>query len=444
MKIVIIGAEAAGASAAAKLKRVAPKADVVVYEKTDTITFGACGLPYFVGDFFSDPNFMVSRTVEQFANNDIAIKTNHEVIAVNSAAKRVTVKNLATGEIGEDRYDYLLIATGASPIIPPIDNADLTHVFTLKTMADGLALKPVAHMSEIQEVTVIGGGYIGLEVADVMLRLGKNVRIIQLDQRVLAESFDQDIAHILEKELTEAGVQIHLAETLKALRGDTRVTGVVTDKSEYSSDLVVICTGVRPNTQFLQDTDIAMLPNGAIIIDAHGRTNVDGIFAAGDCATVSHLLKKAPAYIPLATTANKIGRIAGENMAGQARVFPGTLGTAAIKVNSLEAGRTGITEAEAAKSNIPYKTVLVKDKNHSNFLPEQADIWVKLIYHSQTKKLLGGQVVGGNGAALRANILATAIWNGMTVEQLGLMDLLYAPPFSRPWDVLNIAANAAR
>lgn len=444
MKIMIIGAEATGASAAAKAKRLLPEAEIIIYEKSDVTSFGACGLPYFIANCFEDTGYMVSRTVPQFAKSGITVKIRHEVKAVDPAAKTAVVEDLETGERSTEPYDRLMIAAGASPVIPPIENLSLKHVFTLKTMDDGIALKQAVQSADIKSVAVVGAGFIGLEVTDAMMRLGKKVRLFQLEDRVISDAFDKEITDVLEKELTSAGVDLHLAETVRALKGTAQVTGVITDKGEYPADLVIFAVGVKPNTAFLQDTGMAMLKNGAIIIDKKGRTSLTDIYAAGDCATVPHFLTAANVYIPLATTANKLGKIAGENLVSKESEFPGTLGSAAVKMLKVEAGRTGLTEKDALKAGISWGSVFVRDKNHSNYLPGQSDIFVKLIYHKETGKLLGGQVAGRYGAALRANVLATAVWNGMTVEELGMLDLFYAPPFSRPWDVLNIAANAVK
>ncbi|GMB01960.1 CoA-disulfide reductase [Pelosinus sp. IPA-1] len=444
MKIIIIGAEAAGASAAAKAKRLSPEAEIIIYEKSDIVSFGACGLPYFVANCFGDTDFMISRTVSQFAKNGITVKIRHEVVAVDVANKGLIVDNLETGERKIEKYDRLMIATGAAPIIPPIENLKLKQVFTLKTMADGVALKQAVQSPDIKNVVIIGAGFIGMEVTEAMVQIGKNVRLIQLDERVMSDVFDMEITEVLEKEVAKAGVALNMSEIVKSLTGTDKVCGVVTDKGEYPADLVVVAVGVKPNTAFLQDTGMAMLKNGAIIIDKLGQTSIPDIYAAGDCATVPHFITNGNAYIPLATTANKIGKIVGENLVGKGSVFPGTLGSAAVRTLEFEAGRTGLTEKDVVKAGIPYGSVFVRDKNHSNYLPGQSDIFVKLIYGKETRKLLGGQVAGKYGSALRANMLATAIWNGMTVDELGMLDLFYAPPFSRPWDVLNIAANAAK
>lgn len=443
MKIVIIGGVAAGMSAAAKAKRVAKDAQITVYEKTDIVSFGACGLPYFVGDFFDNPNMMIAREADKFRETGIEVKTRHEVISVDPKSKVITVRNLESEEIFKDNYDKLMIATGASAIIPPIENIELDNVFTLKSMKDGKNLKKAALKSENKNVIVIGAGYIGIETVEAMKNLGKEVRLIQLDSRVLPDSFDREITDLMEKELVEQGVSLHLSEAVKAFKGTGKIKQVVTDSGVYPADIVVIATGVKPNTEFLAGTGITM-KKGAIIIDEYGKTNIEDIYAAGDCATVYHMVKEENVYIPLATTANKIGRIVGENLGGLNNKFPGTLGSACVKVMELEAGRTGISEADAIEKGINYKTVFISDKNQTGYYPGQESIHVKLIYNSSTKVILGGQIIGKKGAVLRVDVLAAAIYNKMTTEQLGMLDLCYAPPFARTWDVLNVVGNVAK
>lgn len=444
MRIIIIGGVAAGMSAASKAKRTDSNSQIVVYEKSDVVSWGACGLPYYVGDFYEDPNTMIARPLNKFLESGIDVKTKHEVLKVYPVSKTVTVKDLSTGNIFDDKYDVLMVATGASAIIPPIENKNLKNVFTLKEFSDGIAIKEVAKKNEIKDVIIIGAGFIGIETVEAMKKLGKNIRVIQLDSRVLPDTFDEEITSIMEKELLNHEVELNLNEVVKAFKGTEKVEGVITDKGSYKADLVIICTGVRPNTNFLETTGIEMLRNGALVIDEYGETSIKGIYAAGDCASVYHLIKEENVYIPLATTANKIGRIVGENLVGKRVSFQGTLGSAAIKVMNLEAGRTGISEADAIKMNINYKKVFIQDKNQANYYPGQSDIYVKLIYHGETKVLLGGQIIGKKGAVLRVDVLASAIFKKMTTEELGMLDLCYAPPFARTWDVLNVAANVAK
>lgn len=447
MKIIIVGGVAAGMSAAAKAERLNKEAEIVVYEKTEIVSWGACGLPYYVGDFYQDPNNMIARPVEKFIEAGMNIKIRHEVIGVDTEKKEITVKNLTTGEIFKDTYDKLMISTGAHAIMPPIKNLTAEGVHTLKDYTDGITLKEEMMKEENQEIIIVGAGYIGIEVVEAAKHLGKrNVRLIQLGDRVLMESFDKEITDVMEAEIrNHEGVHLHLEETvLEVIEKDGKAVGVKTNKGEYKADLIVIATGVRPNTAFLKDTGIERLPNGALIIDKHGKTSIDSIYSAGDCATVYHLVRKENVFIPLATTANKIGRVVGENLAGVPTEFKGTLGSAAVKVMDLEAGRTGVTEREAANMGINYKTVFVKDKNQTNYYPGQEDIYIKLIYNKDTRVLLGAQVAGKKGAVLRVDALAAAIYSEMTVEEIGMMDFCYAPPFARTWDVMNVAGNVAK
>lgn len=447
MKIIIVGGVAAGMSAAAKAGRLNKEAEIVVYEKTEIVSWGACGLPYYVGDFYQDPNNMIARPVHKFIEAGMNIKIKHEVIGVDTEKKEITVKNLITGEVFTDNYDKLMISTGAHAIMPPIKNITAEGVHTLKDYTDGITLKQEMMKEENQEIIIVGAGYIGIEVVEAAKHLGKkNIRLIQLGDRVLMESFDKEITDVMEAEIRRhEGIHLHLEETvLEIVEENGKVVGVKTNKGEYKADLVVIATGVRPNTAFLKDTGINMLPNGALVIDKHGKTSIDSIYSAGDCATVYHLVRKENVFIPLATTANKIGRVVGENLAGAETEFKGTLGSAAVKVMDLEAGRTGVTEKEAANMGINYKTVFVKDKNQTNYYPGQEDIYIKLIYNADTRVLLGAQIAGKKGAVLRVDALAAAIYSELTVEEIGMMDFCYAPPFARTWDVMNVAGNVAK
>ncbi|AMO55037.1 CoA-disulfide reductase [Endozoicomonas montiporae] len=444
MKIVIIGAEAAGMSAAAKARRTDRSAEIVVLEQSDIVSFGACGLPYFVGGYFDDASFMAERSADQFVQSGIDLRVRHRVEKVDANNKTLHVRNLENSDVYVEDYDRLMIATGASAIRPPIGNLELGNVFFLKTMADGYGLKEAVLDDRVQNVVVVGAGYIGLEVVEAMKERGKRVRLIELSDRVVKESFDPEISELIADEIREQGIELHLQESVISLQGDNKVTGLVTDKGEYKADLVIVCTGVLPNTQFLKDTGINMLPNGALVIDDQARTSLPDIYAAGDCATVYHRIRQEQVFIPLATTANKLGRMLGENLTGAEKVFPGTLGSAAVKALDIEAGRTGISEADAKTAGLDYKTVVINDKSHTNYYPGQSDLRVKLIYERDSNKILGGQLVGKRGAVLRVDALAAAIHSGMTTEELGMLDLCYAPPFARTWDPLNVAGNVAK
>ena len=444
MRVIIIGGVAAGMSAAAKLKRMQPEYEVVVYEKTDVVSFGACGLPYFVGGFFDDVNNMIARPAEKFRESGIDLNIFHEVIDVDTEAKKLTVKNLTTGEEFVDTYDKLMIASGASSIIPPIKNVNIENVSTLKSMADGIKVKELMNKEEIKNVAIIGAGFIGLEAVEAAKKLGKNVVVFQLEDRILPQVFDKEVTDILEEEIRKHDVDLRLEEIVGELVGETKVEKVITNKGEYDADLVIVATGVRPNTSFLKNTNINMLPNGAIIVDEFGKTSVEDVYSAGDCATIQNIVTGQDSYVPLATGANKLGRIVGENLAGANNTFQGSLGSSCIKVMDMEAASTGLTETQAARLGIEVKTKFISDFNQTNYYPGRDKMYVKLVYDANTKVILGGQVAGYKDAVQRANVIAACVFGKLTTNQLGMLDLCYAPPFARTWDILNVAGNVCK
>ena len=444
MRVIIIGGVAAGMSAAAKLKRMQPEYEVIVYEKTDVVSFGACGLPYFVGGFFDDVNNMIARPAEKFRESGIDLNIFHEVIDVDTEAKKLTVKNLTTGEEFVDTYDKLMIASGASSIIPPIKNVNIENVSTLKSMSDGIKVKELMNKEEIKNVAIIGAGFIGLEAVEAAKKLGKNVVVFQLEDRILPQVFDKEVTDILEEEIRKHDVDLRLEEIVGELVGETKVEKVITNKGEYDADLVIVATGVRPNTSFLKNTNINMLPNGAIIVDEFGKTSVEDVYSAGDCATIQNIVTGQDSYVPLATGANKLGRIVGENLAGANNTFQGSLGSSCIKVMDMEAASTGLTETQASRLGIEVKTKFISDFNQTNYYPGRDKMYVKLVYDANTKVILGGQVAGYKDAVQRANVIAACVFGKLTTNQLGMLDLCYAPPFARTWDILNVAGNVCK
>lgn len=444
MRVVIIGGVAAGMSAAAKLKRMKPDYEVVVYEKTDVVSFGACGLPYFVGGFFDDPQNMIARAPEKFVESGIDLKIFHEVTSIDTDLKKLKVQDVKNGEIFEDSYDKLMIATGASSIIPPIKNVKLENVSTLKSLDDGIKVKELMNRDEIKKVAIIGAGFIGLEAVEAAKKLGKEVVVFQLEDRILPQVFDKELTDILEEEIKNHNVDLRLQEIVSELVGEEKVKKVITNKGEYDADLVIIATGVRPNTAFLKDSKVNLLPNGAIIVDEFGKTSVEDIYAAGDCATIKNIVTGQDSYVPLATGANKLGRIVGENLAGANNSFQGSLGSSCIKIMDMEAACTGLTEVQAEKLGIKVKSKFISDFNQTNYYPGRNKMYVKLVYDADTKVILGGQVAGYKDAVQRCNVIAASIFGKLTTSQLGMLDLCYAPPFARTWDILNVAGNVSK
>lgn len=444
MKVIIIGGIAAGMSAAAKLKRMSPNDEVIVYEKGDIVSFGACGLPYYAGGFFDDSNEMIARTAEEFRKTGINLFTNHEVLEVDFDNKKLRVKDLIQNMIIEESYDKLMIASGASSIIPPIKGIDSENVLTLKSMDDGNKLRALMENENLKRVTVIGAGFIGVEAIEAAKKRGKEVTVVQLQDRILAEVFDEEITNLLEEEIRKHDVNLLLDETVMEITTAGKATNIKTNKREFETDIVIVATGFRPNTAFVKNEKLEMLKNGAIVVDKYGRTSIEDVYAAGDCATINSVITNKPVYVPLATGANKLGRIVGENLAGANNEFQGSLASSCIKVMDMEAARTGLSEKEVKALGFDYKTKFITDMNHTSYYPGQTKIYVKLIYDAHTKVIYGGQVAGYKDAVQRCNVIATCIFAKMTTAQLGMLDLSYAPPFSRTWDVLNVAGNVSK
>lgn len=442
MKLIVIGGVAAGMSCAAKLRRMDSSAEITVYEKGKHLSYGACGLPYYISGVSADRDKLIARTREEYERNGINCFLQHEVLKVIPGDKSVLVKDHLNGNVFIDKYDKLMIAVGAGPVIPPIEGRDLKGVFTLKSLDDGDIIKNAVD-ENVKDIVVAGGGYIGIEMAEAFRQMGRNVTVIEMADRILTP-FDEEIASLAIEELLRNHVILKLGERLERIDGRERVERIVTSKGEYKADLVLMALGIRPATEFLKGSGIHMAKNGAIIVDREMRTNLDDIYAAGDCALVYHLLKEENAYIPLGTVANKCGRIAGENVGGKHRKYIGTVGSAAIKVFDIEMARTGLAEKEAKELSIDYDKVVVDTQDLPPYYPEPSPIRFKLIYEKGTKRILGAQGAGKKGVVLRIDIFAAAITGGATTDELGMTDLCYAPPFAGVWDAVNIVCNAAK
>ncbi|NLD33427.1 MAG: CoA-disulfide reductase [Clostridiales bacterium] len=445
MKAIIIGGVAAGMSAASKLKRTMPDAQVLVYERGSFLSYGACGIPYFVGGVNDNPDLLIARSREAFEKQGIQTFLRHEAIEVDPARRIVQIKDLDSGRVFEDSYDKLMIAVGCDSVVLPIPGADLTGVFYLKSMEDGLLLEKILKLPDVRSAVIVGGGYIGVEMAEALLERKLSVTLIEAADRLLTP-FEPAFSQLAAEELAREGVNLRLGEKVSAIeaRGNERV--VHTSLASYAADLVVMCAGVVPATDFLRSSGISMARNGALLVDRQMRTSLADVYAAGDCAVVYNRITGEDFFLPLGTVANKCGRIAGGNMAGESEAFIGALGTAAIKVCGLEMGRTGMSEQDAKRTGKNYATNTVKAFNHPAYYPGRKELTIQLIWEQGSRLLLGANAAGpyGSGAVLRADMLAIAIHAGMSTEELGMVDLAYAPPFSGVWDAVHIAANAAK
>ncbi len=442
MKLIVIGGVAAGMSAAARAKRRNKDLQITVYEKSGYVSYGACGLPYFIKGDIPKAEKLVVRTPEQFAKQGIKALVHHEVMDVDAHAHTVTVKNLETGEVFQDRWDELLITTGAVAVKPPIPGLDLPGIFTLRTVEDGIAIKEWIAKQHPWQAVVVGAGYIGLEMAEALAANGMYVDVVEMLPQALPY-IDADMAELVHEELAQNGVTLHLNSQVRAFKGDGRVKEVVAGDKILNADIVLFSVGARANIPLAEKAGVAIGETGAIAVDDHQRTNVPHIWAAGDVAEAWHRVLNKPAYIPLGTTANKQGRIAGTNIAGGDEAFAGIVGTAVVKVFDLEVARTGLSEREAKDAGFDAASVTIKAPARAHYMPTHPPIHVKLVFEKGTKKLLGAQMVGEEGVAKRIDVIAAALYDGWTVYDLKNLDLSYAPPFAPVWDPILVAANVA-
>lgn len=444
MKIIVIGGVAAGMSAAAKAKRENKEAKIVVYEKGAFLSYSGCGMPYYVGGVTDKWENLIVRTPQKFIEAGIEPYLRHEVVEVHPVKKEVVVRDIDANRLFTDTYDKLLIATGASAIWPSIAGIELGNILPFKELSHSIKLREVMQKPEIQRVIIVGGGYVGVEIAENLRKIGKEVRIIEMSEQLLT-SFDREISQKALQEIMNKGVDVHLQEKVEAFLGADKVEHVKTDKATYLADFVVMAIGIHPNTTFLKDSGIELSgENGAVIIDQQMCTNLTDIYAAGDCAQVYHKQKQANVYLPLGTTANKTGKLAGVNLTGGKENYVGALGSACLKVFDLEMARTGLSENEAKDRGYNYGTKVVSVHNRPAYYYENSQITFKIIYEKESLLLLGAQAIGKQDVVWRIDLYALAIHNGMTADDFGLVDFCYAPPFSGAWDAAAVAANTIK
>lgn len=441
-RMVVIGGGAAGMSAAAKARRVNPDLEIVVYEKSGYVSYGACGFPYFIKGEIPRIENLIVRTPEAFAQQGIRVFTRHEVLEIGADTGTVRVRDLKSGRIFSQHWDRLVLTTGGQPSRPPIPGLDLPGIFTLRVPEDALAIRRWLVEQKPRHGVIVGGGYIGVEMAEALVAHGVQTTVVEMLPQLLPNMDADMAAHVLDV-LVRHGVDVKLEHRVEAFEGTGRVQAVVAGGVTFPADIVIFSVGVRPAVTLARQAGLSLGPTGAVAVDDHQRTSHPAIWAAGDVAEVHHLVTGKPAYIPLGTTANKQGRVAGTNAAGGEAVFRGVVGTAAVKVFELEVARTGLSEREARDHGFEAESVTVKASNHAHYMPGHAPLHVKLVFERASKRLLGGQMVGVTGVAKRIDIVAAALHANWTTEELAALDLSYHPAVAPVWDPVLVAANVA-
>ena len=441
-RLIVIGGVAAGMSAAATAKRTDPDLEVVVYEKGTCISYAACGMPYLIAGDVPDYHDLIVRTPEQMGKQGVEVHIRHEVIAIDPGAQTVTVRDLADAREFTQAYDVLVIATGARPAWPAVPGIDLTGVSGLRSLESGLAIQRFLEEHKPETAVVVGGSYIGVEMAETLRRRGLTVTMMIRSGQVLREAIDDDVRELVHAELERQGVSV-VQGTPKAFEGDSRVAAVVTEDGRYPCDVALLGIGAQPNVELAHAAGVALGTTGAIATDDRMRTNLPGVYAAGDCVETLHRVTGQPIYIPLGSTANKQGRVAGENAAGGREIFGGVVGTSVVRCFDLAVASTGLTADRARAEGFAVRETLIRAQDISHYFPGAAEIHVKLVVDDESDRLLGGQIVGKRGVAKRVDVLATALHSRMTVADLRWLDLSYAPPFAPVWDPILVAANVA-
>ena len=409
MKIVVIGSISAGVSAASRIAAGERSAQITVYEMSAFYSCGVGGLPHYLGQSMQQLNEAIQEKETELRSAGIQAHLRHEVQAIDPARRRVTVCDLSTGRVFEDSYDKLVVATGSSIGLPQVPGANRVGVQTLKTVEDLIFLKEYTRTPYVQDVVILGGSWSGLEIAKVLLKMGRKVRIIEENRQLLPE-FDPEVSELIRKALEAEGVQFSLGEQVRAFPGRTFVEQVQTNRGSYPCDLCIVSTGVRPNTGLLAGTGVALAPNGAVLIDGELATNVPGIYAVGDCV--------------------------------QSR--QGSLRTCSLRVGGTELARTGLTETEAKRAGLRVKSAMATGTDRPGICPNQRKITIKLVYEANTHQLVGAQAWGGKNVATRINAIAVAIRAGMTAETLSQVDFCYSSAECSIWDPIQIVCGQAQ
>lgn len=440
MKVVIVGGVAGGATAAARLRRLDEKTEIVVFERSHYISYANCGLPYYIGGVIENQNDLTLQTPERF-DDRFRVKMNirHEVLAIHPDEKTVEVKNLETNEVFRESYDKLILAPGAKPLMPRLEGMDLDEIFTLRTVEDTLKIKDYIQHHNLRSVVIAGGGFIGLELAENLKELGLSVTVVQLLKQVMTP-FDADMAALIQNELRLHGVQLKLGSSVEGFRKTKQgIDVLLKDEPALHADLGIIAIGVMPDTKLAQDAGLKLGIKNSIVVDDQMRTSIPDIYAVGDAVQVQHYITHQDALISLAGPANKQGRIVADVICGKNSHYKGSLGSSVIKVFNLTAATTGLNVTSAKQMGLDVDYVVLSPMSHAGYYPGAKTMVVKVVFEKETYRLLGAQIIGYEGVDKRIDVLATATFNQMRATDLKDLDLAYAPPYSSAKDPVNLA-----
>ncbi len=432
------------AASQARRRRGADELEIVAFERGGFTSYSACGIPYFLAGLVPDVGQLIARSPETFRDAyAVDVRLRHEVTEVDLGRRALRARDLESGEERWEGFDQLLVATGGEPLRPPLPGAEAKGIFGVQTLDDGLAVRRALDEEQPRRAVVVGGGYIGLEMAEAFKVQGLDVSVVHRSPQPMP-TLDPDMGVLVADAMRKMGVGIHSGEEVVGFEADHgRVTAVVTEARCIPADIVVLGLGVVPRTTLAVAAGIPTGPTGAIRVDRRMRTSIEGVWAAGDCAEKFHRISRGPVSIPLGTHANKEGRVAGINLGGGYATFPGVIGTAVTKVCELEVARTGLRESDAPRAGFDPLSVVVDSTTRAGYYPGAQPISTKMVVEKRSGRLLGAQIVGREGAAKRIDVLAAVLWNGLGVDEILNLDLSYAPPYSPVWDPVLIAARKA-
>jgi CoA-dependent NAD(P)H sulfur oxidoreductase len=440
-RIVVIGGVAAGMSAASQAKRRDPGCEVTVLQRGAEISYSACGMPYNIGDpKRAMDDLVVLKASTARDKRGIDVRTRHEVVGIDVAQHRIDVLDLDTKTRGSVAWDKLVLATGALALRPNLPGLDLPGVFVLREFEDGFAIKQYLRAHAVSAAVIVGAGYIGIEMADVLHSLGVKVTLLDKAPQILP-GFARAMVDVAQQELQRNGVAALTGVALRSVRRDGADLRVETEAGELRAQLVIVAVGTKPDVALAKAAGVALGDSGAIAVDAAMRTNIADVFAAGDCAEAMHLVLQRPVWIPLGTTANKQGKVAGANAAGADETFGGIVGSAGFKLFGLEVARTGLGPADLARAGIDAVAAVSQHHSRARNYPGDAPVTTVVYAERGSGRLLGAMMIGAESVAKRVDIFATALHARMTLEQVEALDLAYAPPFSPVMDPVLIAAN---